>query len=925
MKLKIFLGFFLAFLIFGFSNAWATHIRAGEIIAERISVQALTYQIIVVGYTDTRSSVIFGPGRINFGDGREEQLNTESDFSLVESLGDQIEKNTFVIRHTFQGPGTYTIRFQEFNRNDRTLNMDNSVDTPFYVETQITIDPFIGVNNSPVLTIPPVDNGAINVRYIHNPGAYDPDGDSLAYELSFPQQDFQRRVNNYRDPNVPEFSSSQESGQTPALFSINEVTGDLIWDAPGTAGQFNVAFKILEYRKLDGKWELIGYVVRDMQIIIENSTNRRPELILPPDLCVVAGTLIEEIIQGEDPDGDPVKIEIFGEPMEITTSPASYLPLSKFQPTPGIVDFTWQTVCNHVRTREYEVRVRITDEPSSGPKLVDIKTWKIKIIGPPPVFDEIEQMEGRSVELNWDPYVCANSANEMQIWRRINSDPYEPDSCETGIRPGYELIGTTDMATFSFKDLNGGEGLAPGNTYCYRLVAAYPQPRAGESIVSDEICITIDVDVPIITNVSVEATDPVNGEIFVKWTPPYDIDKTQFPGPYSYELIRNNGFTGSQGRISLGVTTDTLFTDKALNTENLVYNYRVVLLDNNLKIDTSSSASSVRLEPTIINEAIELNWSFTVPWNNSISQYKHDVYRNRTDAAAADANTFVKIAEVDVTQAGFKYFDDGSSNGVPLKKEIEYCYYVVTKGVYNVAGLIYPLENKSQIVCAKPDDNRLPCPPVITFEGPVCEEYLSEVACNVNTYYHDLSWQPDFSGDCDDELSGYKLYFTPEGEEGQFELAAELSALELETRINNLTNYRGCYYITAIDRSGNESEPSNVVCVDNCPKFILPNAFTPNGDGLNETFMAFDNPFSECPRFVLGVEIFIVNRWGVEVFSYNSLESAENDVFIRWDGRDKNGNELPAGTYYYSGKVQFDVLDPAKKEQSLKGTIQLLK
>ncbi len=923
MKLKIFLGFFLTFLILDISNAWATHIRAGEIIAERISVQTLTYRIIVVGYTDTRSSVIFGPGTINFGDGRVEQLNTQSDFSLVESLGDQIEKNTFVITHTFQGPGTYTIRFQEFNRNDRTLNMDNSVDTPFYVETQITIDPFIGVNNSPVLTIPPVDNGAINVRYIHNPGAYDPDGDSLAYELDVPKQAFQRPVNNYRSPASSEFSFKQEDGSTPPFLTLDPIAGDLVWDAPGTVGQFNVAFKIKEYRKLDGKWELIGFVIRDMQIIIENSNNRRPELILPPDLCVVAGTLIKEIIQGEDPDGDPIKIEIFGEPIEINTSPASYNPQNKFQPTPGIVNFTWQTVCNHVRAREYEVRVRITDQPKSGPKLVDIKTWKIKIIGPPPVFDEIKQLEGRSVELNWDPYVCANSANEMQIWRRINSDPYEPDSCETGIRPGYELIGTTDMATFSFKDLNGGEGLAPGNTYCYRLVAAYPQPRAGESIVSDEICITIDVDVPIITNVSVEATDPVKGEIFVKWTPPYDIDKTQFPGPYSYELIRNNGFTGSQGRISLGVTTDTLFTDKGLNTENLVYNYRVVLLDNNLKIDTSSSASSVRLEPTIINEAIELNWEFTVPWNNSISQYKHDVYRNRTDAA--DVGAFVKIAEVDVTQAGFTYFDDGSSNGVPLKKEIEYCYYVVTKGAYNVAGLIYPLENKSQIVCAKPDDNRLPCPPVLTFDGPVCEKYLSEVPCNVNTYYHDLSWKPDFSGSCDDELSGYKLYFTPDGEDGQFELVAELSALELETRINNLPNYRGCYYITAIDRSGNESKPSNVVCVDNCPKFILPNAFTPNGDGLNETFMAFDNPFSECPRFVLGVEIFIVNRWGAEVFTYNSLESTENDVFIRWDGRDKNGNELPAGTYYYSGKVQFDVLDPTKKEQSLKGTIQLLK
>lgn len=925
MKLKFTLGLFLLFLIAGLTPSWATHIRAGEIIAERVSSQNLTYKITVVGYTDTRSSVIFGPGTIQFGDGRQVELQTESDFSLVESLGNQIEKNTFVITHTFQGPGTYTIRFQEFNRNDKTLNMDNSVDTPFYVETQITIDPFIGVNNSPVLTIPPVDNGAVNVRFIHNPGAFDPDGDSLAYELDIPKQAFQRSVNNYRSPAAAEFSFNQEDGTTPAFLTIDGVYGDLIWDAPGTAGQFNVAFKIKEFRKLNGKWKQIGYVVRDMQIIIENSKNRRPELILPDDLCVEAGTRIEDIIQGQDPDGDPIKIELFGEPMEITTSPANYSPEKTFQMSPGIVDFNWQTVCQHVRAREYEVRVKITDDPSSGPALVDIKTWRIKVVGPPPALDQVEQMPGREVKLEWDPYVCGNSAEKMQVWRRINSDPYQPDECETGIRAGYELVGFTNMGTFDFLDTNGGQGLAPGNTYCYRLVAAYPEPRLGESIVSKEICVTIDVDVPIITNVSVEETDDENGEIFVKWTPPYDIDKVQFPGPYTYELVRSTGFDGNAERVSLGVTSDTLFTDSGLNTQNLVYNYEVVLLDRNTKIDTSSKASSVWLDPTIINESIELNWQFEVPWNNNVKNYTHEVYRNRTDANAADENTFVKIAEVDVTVDGFRFLDDGSFNGSPLQKEVAYCYYVITKGDYNVVGLNYPLLNKSQVICAKPDDNRLPCPPVLTFEGPECTEYLAGLPCSNSTYQHELSWVPDISGECDDELSGYKLYFTENGEGGQFNLIAELSALELQTTISNLTNYRGCYYITAVDRSGNESEPSNIVCVENCPSYNLPNAFTPNGDGLNDTFMAFDNPFSMCPRFVQGVELQVVNRWGAEVFTFNSLETPENDIFIRWDGKDKNGNELPAGTYYYSGTVSYDVIDPAKRKQSLKGSIQILR
>ncbi|MDN3686732.1 gliding motility-associated C-terminal domain-containing protein [Cyclobacterium jeungdonense] len=925
MKYVPFIVGLVVLMIASVTTSQATHIRAGEIIAERISTQTLTYRITVVGYTDTRSTVVFGPGEIDFGDGRSEVLNTESDFNLTENLGNNIEKNVFVITHTYQGPGNYTIRFMEFNRNANTLNMDQSVDTPFYIETMISIDPFLGVNNSPILTIAPVDNGAVNQTYIHNPGAYDPDGDSLAYVLDVPKQAFQREVNNYRSPASGEFSFTRQDGTTPPFLELDPVTGDLIWDAPGIAGQYNVAFRIEEWRMVAGKWERIGYVLRDMQIIIENTDNRRPELIMPEDICVEAGTEITEIFQGMDPDGDPIMIEVFGDPVEITSSPASYSPESTFQPSPGIISFQWQTVCNHVRARTYQVRVRIQDQPDSGPALVDIKTWNITIVAPPPVPYSIEQQQGRSARLEWDPYVCSNAAETMQVWRRINSDPYEPDSCETGIREGYTLVGETSMETFDFQDTNQGMGLSPGNTYCYRLVAAFPSPRSGESYVSEEICITVDVDVPLITNVSVEETSSDSGEILVRWTPPYDIDTEIYPGPFTYELIRNQGFTGANGTTSLITTADTVFRDSQLNTENLVYNYKVILLSNGEKIDTSSVASSVRVDPTIINEAIELQWEFQVPWNNEDATYPHLVYRNRTDPDAEDTENFTLIAEVNVTQDGFVYLDDGNHNGIPLDTEKEYCYYVVTNGSYNLDILEYPLANNSQIVCARPDDDRLPCPPVLSYEGPECTDFLADKPCNFSDFYHDLSWEPDFTGECDSELNGYRIYFSNTGEEGTFNLVSTVPVIQMQTRIEGLTELKGCYYITAVDRSGNESEPSNIVCIDNCPNYELPNVFTPNGDNINDTFQAFDNPYDKCPRFVEAVEINIYNRWGTLVHSYNSTLATENDIYINWDGRDTEGNELPSGTYYYEATVYFNVLDENLRQNKSKGTIQLMK
>ena len=128
-----------------------------------------------------------------------------------------------------------------------------------------------------------------------------------------------------------------------------------------------------------------------------------------------------------------------------------------------------------------------------------------------------------------------------------------------------------------------------------------------------------------------------------------------------------------------------------------------------------------------------------------------------------------------------------------------------------------------------------------------------------------------------------------------------------------LSTVAGCYYVTAVSQRGLESVPSNKVCVDACPGFMLPNVFTPNGDGKNDLFVPL-----RCPRFVESVAFVVYNRWGAKVYETTGATLA-------WDGRSSDGVELPSGLYYYQASVRFAVLDRNAPPQILKGWVQILR
>ncbi len=117
-----------------------------------------------------------------------------------------------------------------------------------------------------------------------------------------------------------------------------------------------------------------------------------------------------------------------------------------------------------------------------------------------------------------------------------------------------------------------------------------------------------------------------------------------------------------------------------------------------------------------------------------------------------------------------------------------------------------------------------------------------------------------------------------------------------------------CVRLGVINQHGCVDSTTDCIVINPIFCLYIPNAFSPNGDGTNELFMAKG---SDIKNF----EMYIFNRWGLQLFHSTNIDEG-------WNGEVNNSGAISQQDAYV---YLINVYDNKDKKHSYMGTVNLIK
>jgi CHU_C Type IX secretion signal domain len=511
----------------------------------------------------------------------------------------------------------------------------------------------------------------------------------------------------------------------------------------------------------------------------------------------------------------------------------------------------------------------------------------------------------------------------LTLWGRDGSTSSPFQIIESGINPiNFE---TTHV-------------LAGSNTWEYYIECMLNCGSSNKSFFTKTI--RVDNINPSKVEIDSVSVDVKSNQVILSWIPGIETDISR------YEIYHT---TASGGGYLVGQNNGTFYIDNSSRNPKLnSLSYQVTAVDScGNRPATGNQHSTIFLsgKTDTCKKEIDLNWTNYRGWK---SAFETNVFEYRNDS-------FVLIGSVPFDSTHFRakcsrtgspcrYFvrttKDNTktiSSSSNLFESIAYYRNELTAPVIKSVDT-NPLDNKTSVSFESSGQVKLQVFSfdmgltykntysgsfVQTLEDPLKNQHLFRVGTNgacaedsvwgsystnivLKNQGNDLVWNPYFTWN--KGVKKYVIYsftgnYTPTL--GEYVVLKEVSDTS-ETIQSPDNSSRVCYYVEAIEQSGNNRARSNGICLSySGPKTYWPNAI--NTETNNNKLLVFGDGISiNTPKYT---EVY--DRWGKMV--YKSTDNA-------FSGYDNNGEKLPGGVYFFIIKV-----DQYNEEKEFKGTISVVR